>query len=94
MGLVTTEEITHYEIDPGAIGRLQLEDEAVPYVDLDSAPYIHSRLRAGDVEYVYQRSFPARGHSAVLPEAVRELVGKNKRFLIAERDGRYYVYVA
>lgn len=91
---MTTREAEHYEIDPGTIGRLQLEDGAVPYVDLVAAPFIHSRLRAGDVEYVYERSFPARGHSAVLPEAVRELREKDKRFLVAERGDRYYIYVA
>jgi hypothetical protein len=81
-------------IDPEHIGALELDGREVPYVDIEDAPYIHTNLDVGGATYAYERTFPIKGHSAVMPQAVAELQSKGKRVLVAERSERYYVYVA
>jgi hypothetical protein len=91
---MVTGEATHLEIDPASLGTLELNGFEVPYVDLEDLPAIRTRLRLRDTEYVYERTFPLKGHSAVMPAAVAELRAKGKRILVVERKERYYVYVA
>ena len=55
---------------------------------------IRSRLRVGDTEYAYERSVPVRGHSAILPEAITQFQSEGQQVLIAERNDRYFVYLA
>ncbi|MEX0785913.1 MAG: hypothetical protein WD939_04695, partial [Dehalococcoidia bacterium] len=64
---------THLEIDPSLVGELELETGPVPYVNLEAQPVMHNQLRVGATEYTYERSFPIKGHSAVLPAVVAEL---------------------
>jgi len=92
--MMVTEEAAPLEIDPAEVGDLELDRFEVPYVDLEGAPLMHSRLIVGDTEYVYLRSFPIKGHSAVMPAAVAALVAEGRRVLVAERTDRYYVFVA
>ncbi|MCH8007438.1 MAG: hypothetical protein IIC91_01100 [Chloroflexi bacterium] len=80
------------EVEPSFIGSLELEGATVPYVNLGQVATIPSRLRVADVEYTYERSFPVRGHSAVLPEAIAELE-EGRRVLVAERQDRYLIYL-
>ncbi len=80
------------EIEPSVMGSLALDSGDVPYVNLDQVAAIPVRLRAADVEYTYDRSFPVRGHSAVLPEAIAELE-EGRRVLVAERQDRYLIYL-
>ena len=89
-----TKEATPLEIESALIGTLELEDFEVPYVDLEDLPFVHTTLIADGTGYSYDRSFPVRGHSAVMPAAVRELLGRGKQVLVAERRERYLVYVA
>lgn len=91
---MVAQEEPRVDVDPAAIGTFELAGRELPYVDLEEAPAIHTRLRSGDVQYVYQRSFPLKGHSAVMPEAIAELQAKGCRILIVERNERYLVYVA
>jgi hypothetical protein len=91
---MVAQEEAHVEVDPAAIGTFELAGSELPYVDLEEAPAIHTRLRVDDVEYVYQRSFPLKGHSAVMPAAIAELQAKGRPILIVERDERYLVYTA
>ena len=92
---MTTEHATPVtDVDRALIGTLELDGSDVPYVDLEDEPRIASRLRVGDIEYAYERTFPVKGHSAVMPAAVSELVAAGKRILVAERGERYYLYVA
>ena len=83
---------THFDVDPSLIGELDLGEFAVPLVDLSDEPLVHTHLRVGDTEYVYQRSYPIKGHSAVMPEYVAELLQAGRKALVVERDERYYVY--
>jgi hypothetical protein len=91
---MTTEQLQPLAIDPGAIGALELDGRDVPYVDIEDAPYIHANLSVSGATYEYQRSFPVKGHSAVMPQAVADLQAKGMHVLIAERSERYYVYAA
>jgi len=80
------------EVEPSLMGSLELEGATVAYVNLEQVAAIPIRLRVADVEYTYDRSFPIRGHSAVLPEAIAELE-EGRRVLVAERQQRYLVYL-
>ena len=88
------QEAMHLDIDPSRIGRLQLEGFEVPYVHLEGEPLVHSRLRVGETEYVYDRSYPIKGHSAVMPGPIGDLLAEGRQVLVAERHERYYVYLA
>jgi hypothetical protein len=50
-------------------------------------------LKVGDKMYTYERSYNIKGHSAVMPKRVRELMGEGKSPLVLERPTRYYLYV-
>lgn len=89
---MTTQQAEPLQVDPTEVGTLELGGAEVPYVDLEGAPYIHSRLAVGGTEYGYERTFPIKGHSAVMPAAVAELQAKGKRILVAERGERYYLF--
>ena len=91
--MVTQGEST-LEIDPSLVGTLELEGLDVSYVNLGNEPLALGQLRVGGTEYAYHRSFPITGHSAVMPDAIRDLLSDEKQVLVAERSGRYYVYLA
>jgi hypothetical protein len=75
------------------MGSLELEGTTVTYVNLEHVASVPIRLRVADTEYTFERSFPIRGHSAVLPAAVAELE-QGRRVLVAERQERYLVYLS
>jgi hypothetical protein len=91
---MVTEEATPLQVERAAIGTLELGEIELPYVDLNEAPAIRTKLVLGEHEYEYVRSFPIKGHSAIMPDAVAELRGQGKRLLVAERNDRYYLYAA
>ena len=91
---MTTEDAAPLEIERSQIGTLHLDGLEAPYVNLDQQPMIRSRLRVGDTEYAYERSVPVRGHSAILPEAITQFQSEGQQVLIAERNDRYFVYLA
>lgn len=88
------QEATPIEIDPSIVGALELDTFHVPYVYLGDQPSVHSRLRVGETEYAYERSYPVRGHSAVMPAAMADLLAEGREVLVAERNERLYVYLA
>ncbi len=90
---MTTEAPTHLDVDPSLVGALDLGTLRVPYVDLETAPFVHTRLLVGETEYVYDRSYPIKGHSAIMPGEVAELLAEGRQVLVAERSERYYVYL-
>ena len=91
---MAAEAPTGLEIDSSLVGTLELPELKVPYVDLNDQPVVHTRLRVGETEYTYDRSFPIKGHSAVMPDAIAELQAQGRQVLVAERNERYYVYLA
>ncbi len=93
MQTMVTEEVTALQVDSQQLGRLELEDLELPYVDLEGEPAVRNKLVLYETEYSYVRSFPIQGHSAIMPGFAKELLAQNKRILVAERHDRYYVYV-
>ena len=91
---MATEEAAPLEIDPSLLGELELEGFEVPYVNLGDEPFVRTRLRAGEVEYAYDRSYPIKGHSAVMPGDIADLAAEGRQVLVVERNERYYVYLA
>lgn len=49
-------------------------------------------VMVGETAFVYDRSYPIKGHSAVLPRYLREQLGAGKKPLLIERPTRLYVY--
>ena len=82
------------QLEGAFIGTIDLGSIELPYVDLHDAPYVHHRIEVNGTEYVYDRSYPVKGGSAVMPGIVSELVGSGKQVLIGERNERYYIYLA
>ena len=52
-----------------------------------------SQIKVGDQAYNYDRSYPVKGHSAVMPGYLREQFAAGKKPLIVERPDRFYVYL-
>ncbi len=94
MRSMADEAIAPIELDRSDIGTMELGDFTVPYVHLGRRPSAHTCLRVGETEYTYNRSFLLKGHSAVMPAAVSELLAEGRRVLVVERDDRLYVYLA
>ena len=94
MQSMTTQTPTNLEIDPSLVGTLELAGFDVPYVNLEAQPFVHTRLLVGGTEYTYDRTYPIKGHSAVMPGDVAELQEQGRQVLVAERNERYYVYLA
>jgi hypothetical protein len=89
-----TTETTPLDVRASDLEALDLGAFDVPLVDLDDAPYVHSSIVLDGTEYAYSRSFPVKGHSAVMPQAVAELQAQGKQVLVGERGERYLIYVA
>jgi hypothetical protein len=94
MQSMAAQEPPALQIEPSSLGTLELDTFTVPYANLADRPFVHTRLRLGEVEYAYDRSYPIFGHSAVMPAAVAELLAEGRNVLVVERNKRYYVYLA
>jgi hypothetical protein len=73
---------------------LPLEGLLVPRIRMTTFGLPDIEIMVGDQEYLYERSYPIKGHSATLPKAVREGMGAGKKPLIIERSERFYLYFA
>lgn len=83
------------EIDPRNLGTLELDGIWVPYMDLhDDGEYMPARVVMARDEYGFQSSMIVQGHSAVLPQRVRELREAGKKSLVVERGNRYYLFAS
>lgn len=89
------------ELEPAQLGTLELDGIWVPYIDLVDEPFLPARVRVGGDEYAYNSSIMISGHSAVLPQRVRELRAAGKKVIIVERGAfgtgktdRYMLFVA
>jgi hypothetical protein len=91
---MTTGQMPVLDVDRSLLGELDLGGFDVPFVDLDEFDSVASHLRIDGTEYAYERSFPVKGHSAVMPAAVAELLDAGRTVLVAERNERYLVYLA
>lgn len=91
---MATQQAEMLVVDRSRVGTLELGGMTVPFVDLEDEPFVSSQLRVGDTEYTYSRSFPIKGHGAVMPGVVSELLAAGRSVLVAERRERYYLYLA
>jgi hypothetical protein len=82
------------EIPDTQVETVIIGDYRVPLVDLDREEFVGSKLVVHQTEYTYVRTYPVKGHSAVMPEAIAELLEQGKKVIVAERNERYYVYTA
>lgn len=67
---------------------------AVPIIRFNVEEPPAADLRVGDTAYHYDRSYPIKGHSAVMPAYLREQLDAGKKPLLIERPDRFYVYLA
>ena len=91
---MTTETYQAIQIPRSYIGLVEVGSEELPFVDLDDQPYVSSKVEVEGTEYTYQRSYPIKGHSAIMPAQVEQLLAQGKRLLVGERNDRYYLYAA
>lgn len=84
---------TLLQIDEADLGRIEVDHMRLLYIDLWDAGFVPTRLRVGEREFVYDRSYPVKGHGATMPPYVRRLVEEGRVPLIVERNERYLVYV-
>jgi hypothetical protein len=94
MQSMSAQEPAPLQIDGSSLGTLELATSTVPYANLSDRPFVHTRIHVDTVEYTYDRSYPILGHSAVMPEAVAELLEEERNVLVIERSKRYFVYLA
>jgi hypothetical protein len=90
------------ELDPAALGTLELDGMWVTYIDLyGEVPYVPTRVRVGADEYAYVCSFIIFGHGAEMPQKIRELRTSGKKVLVIQRGAsgsghsdRYLVFAS
>jgi hypothetical protein len=91
---MTADTYQAIQIPRSYLGLVEIGDEELPFVDLDEQPYVSSKIEVEGIEYTYERSFPIKGHSAIMPAQVEQLQSQGKRLLVGERNERYYLYSA
>ena len=70
------------ELDDAEIEPLAMDGVVVPMVRMTRGDAPDVDVRLGDREYHYERSYPVKGYSAVLPGYLREQLGAGKRPLL------------
>jgi hypothetical protein len=74
------------------LDELGLDGLLVPRIRMTTYGLPAINIAVGDQEYVYDRSYPIKGHSATLPRMIREAMAEGKKPLVVERPDRFYVY--
>ena len=83
------------ELDDSLLEPFDTDDLTVPLIRLTSEPEPpDAQLMLGNAEYKYDRSYPIKGHSAVMPGYLREQLAAGKKPLLIERPERFYLYFA
>ena len=82
-------ELTDEEMDP-----FPMDGIIVPLIKRTEPEPPTVEVRVDGHGYHYVRSYPIKGHSAVMPDFLREQLAEGKKPLIIERPDRFYVYVA
>lgn len=65
----------------------------VPLIRMTTYGLPDIEIMVGDEAYEYERSYPIKGHSAVLPKHIRGTLETGKKPLVIERPDRFYVYI-
>jgi len=82
------------EYDDALLEPFKEDGVSVPLLRLNRVALPPVEFRVGGCVYRYERSYPLKGHSAVMPKYLKEQIGAGKRPLVVERISRYYVYMA
>ncbi len=81
------------ELEDKLMDAFEIEGLTVPLVKLEAGlPDVE--IRVGEQIFKYDRSYPIKGHSAVMPHYLREQISGGKKPLLVERPDRFYVYLA
>jgi hypothetical protein len=83
------------ELDESLLEPLPIDGITVPLFRMtqeERPPYFEVKL--GGQAYRYERSYPIRGFSALLPDFIRTQMDAGKRPLLIERPQRYLVYLS
>ena len=82
-------EFEDTELEPFAQNGL-----TVPLIRLTAAGLPSVDIKVGEQQYHYDRSYPIKGHSAVMPGYLKEQLAAGKKPLVIERPDRFYIYFA
>jgi len=86
--------VAGHEFEDAQLEPFRLDNMIVPLIRLTSGPPPRANLIVDGDAFAYDRSFPIKGHSAVMPGYVRSLLAENKTPLVIERLDRFYVYTS
>jgi hypothetical protein len=73
---------------------LPLDGLTVPVVRMTTGGLPTAQVQLGDQVYEYERSYPIKGYSAVLPRYLNEQMAAGRKPLLIERPDRFYLYFA
>jgi hypothetical protein len=82
------------ELEETLLEPYPMDGLVVPVIRMTSGGLPEANLLVGDQAYRYDRSYPIKGYSAVLPRYLGEQVAAGKKPLLIERPDRFYVYFA
>lgn len=83
------------QVDPNTLGTLEIENDVwVPYLNLNDATFVPTRVRLANAEYAFTRSAPVLGYGAVLPAQIRDARAAGQKSVVLEREGRYYLFLS
>ena len=81
------------EFEPADLDVFVIDGMNVPEIrQTTGEPAPKIEIKVGGQSYRYDRSVPIKGHSAVLPQYLREQMAAGKHPLLIERPDRLYVY--
>ena len=81
------------DFDESLIEAYAEDGAACPLLRLNHIDVTPVELRVGERRYRYERSYPIKGHGAVMPKFLKEQMDQGKQVLIVERVPRFYVYL-
>lgn len=77
-----------------ALDILYVDDLELPLYDMSHFTPPPRSLTLAGKEYVFTRSVPVKGYSAVMGKIARDIFGQGKDLLIGRWGMRYYVFTA
>jgi hypothetical protein len=80
------------EFDDDVIEAFPVDGISVPLVRMTTGSIPTVQIRVDGRDYQYERSYPIKGHSAVMPPYIKEQAAAGKKPLLIERPDRFYVY--
>ena len=82
------------EIEDTLLEPFPVDGFVVPLIRMTTGGLPEVEVLVGGDDYVYDRSYPIKGYSAVMPRYLREQIAAGKKPLLIERPDRLYVYFA